>query len=130
MRRAWCWLCYEGAEEGRGCGCPECRALEALRPAKELGLCEECRRACSGLLVSLGRDPLPRREWPMPVDRTFNCSLCDSRMVPTPVNFPAHGRLWSLVVWICQRPSCLERRGGVGTELVGPELAAPKATRP
>jgi hypothetical protein len=56
-------------------------------------------------------------------DRIFACSLCNSRMVATPVTFMSAGRLWSLTVWLCHRPTCLDRRGGVSTVMAGPSKA-------
>lgn len=51
------------------------------------------------------------------VARHFSCSLCNSTMVPTPINFRDHGKDWHLVVWLCHQPSCLWRRGASSTDV-------------
>ena len=46
----------------------------------------------------------------------LTCTLCNGPVTSQQVSFLDDGKLWSLKLYLCKRPSCLERRGATCVE--------------
>lgn len=50
---------------------------------------------------------------------THSCTLCNSSAVKQRVSFVAHERLWTVEIFMCESPKCLEARGATSVEMRG-----------